>query len=77
MHVLMTTEDISNFTSSFPYCNLSLMTMIVFVGTDKSPLTPSISPEFYNQTRREGPSNMVSEPGGLEFELRPRIFRCA
>jgi hypothetical protein len=39
----------------------------------KDPLTPSISLGFYSQTGRGGSSNMVSEPGGFEFEPRPRI----
>jgi hypothetical protein len=41
----------------------------------KGPLAPSISPGFYSRTDRRGPSIMVSESGGLEFEPRSRIFR--
>jgi hypothetical protein len=43
----------------------------------KASLAPSMSPRFYGYTGQVGLSNMVSEPGGLEFESRPRIFRCA
>jgi hypothetical protein len=42
----------------------------------KYPLTPFIPPVFYSWIGI-GASNMVSEPGGLEFEPRPCIFRCA
>jgi hypothetical protein len=40
-------------------------------------LTPSISHGFYSWTGRKGPSIMVYEPGGLEFEPRPRIISAA
>jgi hypothetical protein len=39
-------------------------------------LAPSISLGFYSKTGRGGASNLVSEPGDLEFKPRPRIFRC-
>jgi hypothetical protein len=45
----------------------------IVLEPDKSSLTPSISPEFYSWIGRGGPSNLVSEPGGLEFEPQPRI----
>jgi hypothetical protein len=37
----------------------------------------SISHVFYNLTGRRGSSNMISGLWGIEFEPRPRIFRCA
>jgi hypothetical protein len=40
----------------------------------RGPLVPSTSPGFSSRTGRGGSSIMVSEPGGLEFETRSRIF---
>jgi hypothetical protein len=41
----------------------------------KDSLAPSISPGHYGWTGRGEPSNMVSEPGDLEFEPRVHIFQ--
>jgi hypothetical protein len=38
----------------------------------KGHLAPLISPEFYSRIDRWGPSIVLSEPGGLEFEPRPQ-----
>jgi hypothetical protein len=45
---------------------------------DKRPITPLISPEFYSQIGKGRRfSNMVFEPGGLEFNFWPHIFHYA
>jgi hypothetical protein len=43
----------------------------------KDSLAPSISHGFYSWIDRRGPSNMISEPGGLEFEPRPHTNSAA
>jgi hypothetical protein len=40
----------------------------------KCPTAPSISLKFYSRTGRGETFNLVSEPEGLEFNLRSHIF---